>query len=117
MVNNSSPLEHAPTATLSRFLSNVSALCEKLGRRETALSRQLFGHTQRIAQVRAGSDLGVRRLAQAERDLARIADVAGVTLPQPSGEEKSFPTQGGAPVEAPATGEREAKAGGAHVEP
>ncbi|HRE44066.1 MAG TPA: hypothetical protein PKY87_08855 [Terricaulis sp.] len=105
MVNNSSPLDDAPTAPLSRFLSNVSTLCEKLGRRETALSRQLFGHTQRIAQVRAGSDLGVRRLAQAERDLARIADVAGVTLPAPFGEDKSFPAQGVGTGPATASGE------------
>jgi len=52
------------------------------GRRESALSRQLFGHTQRIEEIRAGSDIGVRRLADAETKLARLAAEHGIMLPE-----------------------------------
>lgn len=92
MVAPTSSPPAAPSGPIAGFLSRVSTYCAQTQRRETAVSRALFGDSRRIGELRGGaSDVGVRRLAEAEAELARLADEAGVTLPEgaPAAESQS----------------------------
>ena len=50
---------------VSSFLRLVEAYCTATGVAEATLSSRLFNDGKRIAQIRAGSDVGVRRLDRA----------------------------------------------------
>ncbi|MBX9747913.1 MAG: hypothetical protein K2X34_13490, partial [Hyphomonadaceae bacterium] len=67
-------------AARAGFLARFSAFCDRSGQPAPRLSRALFGAHDRIAEIRAGSDIGVLRLARAEADLAALAAAAGVSL-------------------------------------
>lgn len=70
-------------APLAAFLSRFDAYCAATGEPGPRVSRWLFGDDGRIEQIRnSSSDTGVKRLARAEADLAKLAEVAGITLPE-----------------------------------
>ncbi|HYD87140.1 MAG TPA: hypothetical protein VEA80_06685 [Vitreimonas sp.] len=67
---------------LAAFLARFDAYCEAAGRQQGPVSLQLFGASDRVSEIRnTRSDVGVKRLAQAEAELSRLAAEAGITLP------------------------------------
>lgn len=70
-------------AALAAFFARFDAFCALTGWPPVRLSRALFSDDNRVAQLRqTSSDTGIKRLARAEADLARLASEAGVTLPE-----------------------------------
>lgn len=63
------------------FFERLDAFCAASGRTRRNVSDHLFGSRRRADELLAGADIGVLRLAQAERDLAALAKDAGITLP------------------------------------
>jgi hypothetical protein len=51
--------------TIETFLKVVERFVQASGLAETTLSSRLFNAGHRISQIRAGSDIGVRRLSEA----------------------------------------------------
>lgn len=52
---------------ISDFLLLVDRYCSSTGAAESTLSKRVFSDGKRIASVRAGSDVGCRRMARAIR--------------------------------------------------
>lgn len=58
--------------TRARFLSRVDALVSSGAIGEGPVSFRLFGASDRLAEIRAGSDIGVKRLCRALEGLAAL---------------------------------------------
>jgi hypothetical protein len=58
-------LIHARMKHLDAFFSLVEAFCIASGHAEATLSGKVFSDGKRIAALRSGSDIGVRRLSRA----------------------------------------------------
>lgn len=79
-------LEAARTAFFARFDAFCASYCPRASARlrkpvtPSKVSRKLFGSPRRVADLRAGADIGVLRLAEAERDLAAWAEQESISL-------------------------------------
>lgn len=71
----------------ARFDAFCAVFCEREGKAPGHVSRKLFGSPRRVDELRGGADIGVLRLAEAERALAALAKDAGITLPAGEREE------------------------------
>lgn len=85
---------NAPALALEQarvdFFARVDAFCAVYCPRRSAalkqvvtqarVSQELFGCPRRLKELRGGSDIGVTRLAKAERDLAAWAEREGISL-------------------------------------
>ena len=59
--------------SISDFITRCDRYCEAASVSQTWLSKKLFDDTYRLAELRAGgSDVGVKRLERALRDLAEL---------------------------------------------
>lgn len=65
---------------LTGFLSRCDTVAEKLGIKPSTLSLRVFRDGKTLKQIAAGRDVGVRRLAEAERALTAI-EAADATAP------------------------------------
>jgi hypothetical protein len=79
------PPELAPEApaslkALTDFLARVDAFCAATDKRRGPVSSALFGHAGKIDRLHGEKDVGVKVLARAEAELARLAAAAGVAL-------------------------------------
>jgi len=54
---------------LNSFLERCQRHCDASGQSWGGLSRELFGKSNRLDQLKGGSDIGVLRLARASKDL------------------------------------------------
>lgn len=62
----------------ARFLSRVDALVASGVIAEGPVSFRLFGASDRLAEIRSGSDIGVKRLCRALEGLAAMEAALGV---------------------------------------
>lgn len=83
-------LTHSPAIALENaraaFFARLDVFCAAGAVSPSRVSRELFGSTRRVAELRAGADIGVLRLAEAERDLAAWAEREGISLSLDGGE-------------------------------
>jgi hypothetical protein len=62
--------------SLSAFLTRCDVVAAGLGLKRSTLSTRIFRDGKSLTQLHQGRDIGVRRLAKAEAELAELEDEA-----------------------------------------